>query len=229
MIRLTPSALTGRKEQLTFIINVIFIATGIIFIIHDYFSDYLVDGYWSPGSIREVELIVFGVLVLGLLRMGLVKTAKLITSLSLILIFFVSPIFITLNYLEMYYINTLLLPVIVLIPSLVYSATENRNLILWLFVFGLLTNFACEQVIFRFRDVTPADLEFYNYHVILFSMAKILTSLFIYVNITRVFRQNERFEMRIMKANEELNEGNLLIQSQKQKIEEQNIVLRKNA
>ncbi|MBL7847067.1 MAG: response regulator [Cyclobacteriaceae bacterium] len=229
MIRLTPSALTGRKEQLAYIINLIFIATGIIFIIHDYFSDYLVDGYWSPGSVREVELIVFGVLVLGLLRMGLLKTAKLITSLSLILIFFVSPIFITLNYLEMYYINTLLLPVIVLIPSLVYAATEDRNLILWLFVFGLLTNFACEQVIFRFRDVTPADLDFYNYHVILFSMAKILTSLFIYVNITRVFRQNELFEMRIMKANEELNEGNLLIQSQKQKIEDQNIVLRKNA
>lgn len=229
MIQLTPRALTGRKEQLTFIINLIFIVTGIIFIIHDYFQDYRVDGYWSPGSVREVELIAFGTLVIGLLRMGFVKTAKLITSLSLILIFFVSPIFITLNYLEMYYINTLLLPVIVLIPSLVYSATEHRTLILFLFIISIVTNFAFEQVIFRLKSVSPADLDFYNYHFILFSLAKIFTSLFIYVNITRMFRQNESFERRIMSANEKLNKGNQMIQSQNQKIEEQNLALRKSA
>src|SRR5579862_5489275 len=102
----TPTSLVARKEQLTYIINLIFIITGIIFIIHDYFSDYLVDGYWSAGSIRQVELIIIGAVTIVLLRMKLITAGKLITSLSLILIFFVSPVFITLNYLEMYYINT---------------------------------------------------------------------------------------------------------------------------
>ncbi len=228
MIRLTPQKLTGRKEQLTYVINEIFILTGVIFLVHDYFSDYRVDGYWSPGSIREVELVVCGLLVIALLRLEFLRTAKLITSLSLILIFFVSPIFITLNYLEMYYINTLLLPVIVLIPSMVYGAKENGQLILSLFVVSLLTNFACELIIFGFKSVSPADLQFYNYHFVVFSMAKVFTSLFIYVNITRLFRQNELFEARIVLANEELQLGNQLIQSQNQRIEEQNIALRRS-
>jgi len=226
MIRLTPSILTGRKEQLTYVINLIFVVTGVIFLIHDYFADYRVDGYWSPGSVREVELVLFGVLVILLLRMQFVQAAKLITSLSLIIVFFISPLFIELNYLEMYYINTLLLPVIVLIPSLVYSAGEDTNLILGLFVVSMVTNFACELMVFRFRLIEPGDLEFYNYHFVLFSMAKVLTSLFIYVNITRMFRQNELFEARIVATNEELQRGNLLIQAQNKKIEEQNLALR---
>lgn len=229
MNKRAPKTLAGRKEQLAFLINLIFIVTGVIFIIHDYFSDYLVDGYWSAGSIREVELIFFGALVVVLLRLGFTRTAKLITSLSLPLIFFVSPLFITLNYLEMYYINTLLLPVIVLIPSLIYTDKDNSKLILGLFLGSILINFVCEQIVFRFRQVSPADLEFYNYHVILFSMAKIFTSLFIYMNITRLFRQNELFESRLVDANAELQKGNELIQSQKQRIEEQNVALRTNA
>ncbi len=201
MIRLTPRSLVGRKEQLTFIINLIFIVVGVVFIVHDYFSDFLVDGYWSAGSVREVELIVAGALSIGLLQMKWIGAAKLFTSLSLILIFFLSPIFITLNYLEMYYINTLLLPVIVLIPSLVFRANEDRTPILTLFVVGILTNFASEQFVFRFKEVSSADLEFYHYHFSLFSLAKILASLFIYVNITRLFRQNELFEMKIEEQN----------------------------
>ena len=193
MMSHTPNSLIGRKEQLTYIINLIFIVTGIIFIIHDYYSDFLVDRYWSAGSVREVELIVFGAIAVSLLRMKFVATAKLVTSISLILIFFVSPVFITLNYLEMYYINTLLLPLIVLIPSMVFYAKENRTQILSLFIISILTNFVCEQIIFRFKPVSGADLEFYNYHFGLFSLAKIFTSLFIYVNVTRLFRQNELF------------------------------------
>lgn len=228
MMLLIPNSLVDRKEQLTYSINLIFIVTGVIFIIYDYFFDYLVDGYWSAGSVRQVELIFSGLLVIALLRMKFLRTAKLITSLSLILIFCVSPIFITLNYLEMYYINTLLLPVIVLIPSLVYYAQKDRRLILSLFIVSILTNFACEQLIFRFKSVSPADLEFYNYHFGLFSLAKIFTSLFIYVNIRRLFRQNELFEMKITNANEELNKSNHLVNSQKQMIEEQNNALLKS-
>ncbi len=227
-MRLTLSSLVGRKEQLTYIINLIFIAIGIIFIIHDYFSDYLVDGYWSAGSVREVELIIVSAIPLVLLRMNLIATAKLITSLSLILVFFVSPIFITLNYLEMYYINTLLLPVIVLTPSMVFYAKENRLLIMLLFIFSIVANFTCEQIIFRFKDVLPVDLDFYKYHFSLFSLAKIFTSLFIYVNVTHLFRKNEQFEATIVNANADLNISNQLINLQKQKIEEQNKALRES-
>ena len=52
LIRLIPSSLTGRKDQLTFIINLIYVVTGIVFIGHDFYFDYLVDGYFSSGSIR---------------------------------------------------------------------------------------------------------------------------------------------------------------------------------
>jgi signal transduction histidine kinase/DNA-binding response OmpR family regulator len=229
MISLTPTVTAGRKEQLTYLINVIFIVTGVAFLIHDYFSDYRVDGYWSMGSIREVELIVFGTLVIGLLRMGFVRMAKLITSLSLPLIFCLTPVFITLNYLEMYYINTLLLPVIAVIPSLVYTQKENRRLILSLFVLSLLINFAAERIVFGVKHISAPDLDFYNYHFVLFSMAKVFTSVFIFVNVTRIFRQNEFFESRLVSANEELKAGNELIQSQKQRIEEQNLALKKSA
>lgn len=228
MVRLMP-ALSGRKEQLTLVINLIFIVTGVIFVIHDYFADYRVDGYWSPGSIREVELIIVGALVILLLRFSFLRVAKLITSLSLIIIFFVSPLFIELNYLEMYYINTLLLPVIVLIPSLVYTAKEDGKAILALFIVSLLTNFACEVIIFRTKNVSPSDLIFYEYHFLLFSMAKIFTSVFIYLNVTRLFRQNEVFEEQVVLANKELHEGNQLIQQQNRQIEEQNLALRSNA
>ena len=227
-MRLTPNALIGRKEQLTYIINLIFILTGIIFLIHDYFMDYRIDHFWSAGSIRQVELIIFGALAIALLQLKWIEAAKIITSFSLILTFFVSPIFIKLNYLEMYYINTLLLPVIVLIPSLIYYAKENRKLILYLFIVSIMTNFICEQIIFRNKNISVADLEFYNYHFILFSLAKIFTSLFIYVNITHLFRQNEIFELKIVNANEELSRRNQLINSQKQKIEEQNSALKQS-
>jgi signal transduction histidine kinase/DNA-binding response OmpR family regulator len=227
-MRLTPSSLVGRKEQVTHIINLIFIGTGVIFIIHDFFSDFLVDGFWSAGSIRQVELILSGAIVILLLRMKFIAAAKLITSTSLIVVFFVSPIFISLNYLEMYYINTLLLPVIVLIPSMVYDAHKQRTLILSLFVVSILANFACEQVIFRSRTITSSDLTFYNYHFVLFSLAKLFTSLFIYLNITHLFRQNETFELKIVNANDELNRSNQLVNSQKQRIEEQNTALRKS-
>lgn len=229
MIALTPNVTTGRKEQLTYLINVIFIVTGIAFLIHDYFSDYRVDGYWSMGSIREVELVVFGTLVIGLLRLGFVRMAKLITSLSLSLIFCVTPVFITLNYLEMYYINTLLLPVIAVIPSLVYTQKENGRLILLLFVLSILINFVFERIVFGFKSVSAPDLDFYNYHFVLFSMAKVFTSVFIFVNVTRIFRQNEFFESRLITANDELKAGNELIQSQKRRIEEQNLALKKSA
>jgi len=222
-------AQAGRKEQLAYLTNLIFIATGVIFIIHDYFSDYRVDGYWSPGSIRQVELIVFGGVVIALLRLEFMKTAKLITALSLPLIFFVTPVFIELNHLEMYYINTLLLPVMVLIPSLVFTHRENHRLILLLFLTTLGVNFICEQYVFSTKQVSAADLEFYNYHFVLFSMAKVFTSLFIYVNVTRMFRQNELFESRIVNANDELKHSNELIQSQNLRIEMQVAALKENA
>lgn len=229
MTRLTSFMPPGRKEQLTYLINLIFIVTGITFLVHDYFSDYRVDGYWSIGSIREVELIVVGVVVIGLLQLGFTRAAKLTTSLSLTLIFCVTPGFITLNYLEMYYINTLLLPVIAVIPSLVYTHKENKGLIVSLFVLSVVINFVCERVVFSIKAVDPSDLQFYNYHFVLFSMAKVFTSVFIYVNITQMFRQNEDFEARIVSANDELHRNNTLIQDQKRQIEEQNQALKKSA
>lgn len=229
MNQVTSFMPAGRKEQLTYLINLIFIVTGITFLVHDYFSDYRVDGYWSIGSIREVELIVVGVVVIGLLRLGFTQAAKLTTSLSLTLIFCVTPVFITLNYLEMYYINTLLLPVIAVIPSLVYTHKENKGLIVSLFVLSIVINFVSERVVFGIKAVDPSDLQFYNYHFVLFSMAKVFTSVFIYVNITQMFRQNEDFEARIVSANDELHRNNALIQDQKRQIEEQNQALKKSA
>lgn len=221
----TSLTLKGRKEQLTYLINLTYILVGIVFILHDYINDYRVDGYWAEGSLREVLLIGMGGLSVILLKYRFLKPSKLITSVSLALIFFVFPIFIHLNYLEMYYINTLLLPVIVLIPSLVYSARESSRLILFLYLFSLVSNFTCEQIVFKYRDVQQGDLDFYNYHFILFSLAKIFTSIFIYVNITHLFKQSEFFEREILNTNEELNTSNLLVNLQKEKIEAQNTEL----
>ena len=217
----------NRKDQFAILINVLFIVAGVVFIIHDFFMDYLADGHWAMGSIRQVEILVFGILNLFLIKKQQFIIAKIITGLVLSVVLFITPIFITVDYQEMYYLNTLILSLNIFIPLILFKVTEHKQLVFMISVVTLAINFISEYFIFdRNNNASSTFSIFYKEHFVVLSLAKLVTWSFFYIVATHLFEKNELYEAAIVKKNRQLKKYNKLIEDQKSEIEAQNEELR---
>lgn len=220
--------ISDRRSQITFRVAVIFLLTGIIFITHDFFADYIVNGFFAEGSLRQLTLLVLGIISIILVFNNQKTSAAYIASTAPVISFFILPLFIKVDHEEMYYLNSLILPASTIIPLLVFSIKQNFNTVLYLCLFIFVSNLSTEYIILLTKFSGSSHFyQFYTSHVILFSLAKsVIWSFYCYLLI-HLFKKNELYEESIINKNYLLEQSNSLIDKQKSEITTQHDQLKK--